>query len=94
MNCKRSLRKGDRGPNCTDFRQLDAAVAEAKLAEQIILAVGIDQSVTGAKTAMLYEKCSFYQDRLGANMGTTQKEVRFSQARDVTARISRCRASR
>ena len=51
MNCKRSLRKGDRGPNCTDFRQLDAAVAEAKLAEQIILAVGIDQSVAGAKHA-------------------------------------------
>lgn len=47
VNCKRSLRKGDRGPNCTDFRQLNATIAKADSADQIVLAVGIDQSITG-----------------------------------------------
>lgn len=47
VNCKRTLRKGDRGPNCTDFRQLNSAIAEAHSADQIVLAVGIDQSITG-----------------------------------------------
>jgi hypothetical protein len=47
VSCKRTLRKGDRGPNCTDFRQLNSTIAEAQSADQIVLAVGIDQSITG-----------------------------------------------
>jgi beta-glucosidase len=48
VNCPSHSKPGQRPVNCTAARpQLEAAIAEAGLADQIVLAVGIDQSITG-----------------------------------------------